>query len=190
MISRLLADAPAVGKAVRSRTVLLNGRRLETWLPSTAALLRNTHRTHTTSSVASAGTNATAAAAEVVSSSQPALAFAYREAQQRFFSRSGVSNPSRLRPLSAMSGARLVSRAFSTKNSYSGPYTVGSRPFAVPHRQSAFQHYRTRRGNLIARRGIAATAAPRFVMHALRLPMGALTASLAGLSYAQYKVTG
>ncbi|KAF9939448.1 dynamin-like GTPase mgm1 [Mortierella antarctica] len=42
---------------------------------------------------------------------------------------------------------------------------------------------------MIARRGIAATAAPRFVMHALRLPMGALTASLAGLSYAQYKVT-
>ncbi|OAQ32150.1 hypothetical protein K457DRAFT_135482 [Linnemannia elongata AG-77] len=27
-------------------------------------------------------------------------------------------------------------------------------------------------------------------MHALRLPMGALTAGLASLSYAQYKVTG
>lgn len=41
----------------------------------------------------------------------------------------------------------------------------------------------------MARRGIAASAAPRFIMHALRLPMGALTAGLASLTYAQYKIT-
>ncbi|KAG0221693.1 dynamin-like GTPase mgm1 [Mortierella sp. GBA43] len=85
------------------------------------------------------------------------------------------------------SGSRLVSRAFSTGNT---PHRIAaSAPFTIPRRQSALQFYRTRRGNLMARRGIAASAAPRFIMHALRLPMGALTAGLASLTYAQYKIT-
>lgn len=92
--------------------------------------------------------------------------------------------------LRVVSGSRLVSRAFSTTNSYPSHRIVASGPFTIPRRQSALQFYRTRRGNMMARRGIAVSAAPRFIMHALRLPMGALTASLAGLSYAQYKITG
>ncbi|KAG0262297.1 dynamin-like GTPase mgm1 [Mortierella polycephala] len=92
----------------------------------------------------------------------------------------------RMRLLSVTSGSRLVSRAFSTAGR---PASAINRPFAIPRRHSAFRFDHIRKSNLIARRGIAASAAPRFVMHALRLPMGALTASLAGLSYAQYKVT-
>ncbi|KAF9437052.1 dynamin-like GTPase mgm1 [Entomortierella beljakovae] len=88
-----------------------------------------------------------------------------------------------------MSGSRIVTRAFSTTNNNSRKI-VSNGPFTIPRRQSALQSYRLRRSNLNARRGIAATAAPRLLLHALRLPMGALTASLAGLSYAQYKVTG
>ncbi|KAG0363936.1 dynamin-like GTPase mgm1 [Gamsiella multidivaricata] len=106
-----------------------------------------------------------------------------------FNSTSGLNGSGRMRLLSVATGSRLVSRAFSTINNRPPRYIAASTPFTIPRRQSALQFYRTRRGNLMARRGIAATAAPRFVMHALRLPMGALTASLAGLSYAQYKVT-
>ncbi|KAF8987224.1 dynamin-like GTPase mgm1 [Haplosporangium bisporale] len=101
------------------------------------------------------------------------------------------SSSTRARLLSMATGSRLVSRAYSTgANRRPIIYTASAGPFSLPRRHSALQFNRIGRGrNLVARRGIAATAAPRFVMHALRLPMGALTASLAGLSYAQYKVT-
>ena len=88
----------------------------------------------------------------------------------------------------ALSGSRLVSRTFSTN--HSAHRIASSGPFTIPRRQSALQFYRTRRNNMVPRRGFAASAAPRFILHALRLPMGALTASLASLSYAQYKITG
>ncbi|KAF9360701.1 dynamin-like GTPase mgm1 [Mortierella sp. NVP85] len=81
----------------------------------------------------------------------------------------------------------MVSRTFSTN--HATHRIASSGPFTIPRRQSALQFYRTRRNNMVPRRGFAASAAPRFILHALRLPMGALTASLASLSYAQYKIT-
>ncbi|KAF9397157.1 dynamin-like GTPase mgm1 [Mortierella sp. AD011] len=66
-----------------------------------------------------------------------------------------------MRLLSLTSGSRLVSRAFSTANTHHPRQIASSGPFTIPRRQSALQFYRTRRGNLIARRGIAVSAAPQ-----------------------------
>jgi len=174
MISRLLAEAPAAPKAaVHARAIHNLGRPIPARLLSTAAILRTAPAT--SSAMTGHGHRSSALL------------------HQRFYNSSGAANTpfnagttARKRLLSAASGARLVSRAFSTANR---PHSAPS-PFALPRRRSDLHFYRNRRGTLMVRRGIAATAAPRFVMHALRLPMGALTASLAGLSYAQYKVTG
>ena len=187
MISRLLAEAPAVSAALRSRTLLNQPSRSQpARLLSTATILRAHPGTNTTAA------QTTVAAAAGATRRDP-LAWTSRSAgvQQRYYNSSSVNSTGRLRLFSATTGSRLVSRAYSsTAYSSLGRHTVPGRPFALPRRHSALQFYRTRHGNLIARRGIAATAAPRFIMHALRLPMGALTAGLASLSYAQYKVTG
>lgn len=171
MISRLLAEAPAVSRAALPRTTAI-GRPQPARLFSTTASLRQ---------------NPTGPAASAINNNsftqRPSELSALRQ-------RTGSSTRARL--LSMATGSRLVSRAYSTgANRRPIIYTASAGPFSLPRRHSALQFNRIGRGkNLVARRGIAAAAAPRFVMHALRLPMGALTASLAGLSYAQYKVTG
>lgn len=190
MISRLLAEAPAVSAALRSRTLLNRPSRTQpARLLSTATILRTHPGTNTVTNTTAAQTTVAAAGA----ARRDPLAWTSRSAgvQQRFYNSSSVNSTGRLRIFSATTGSRLVSRAYSsTAYPSSGRHTIPGRPFALPRRHSALQFYRTRHGNLVARRGIAATAAPRFIMHALRLPMGALTAGLASLSYAQYKVTG
>ncbi|KAF9128524.1 dynamin-like GTPase mgm1 [Mortierella sp. 14UC] len=188
MISRLLAEAPAVSAAVRSRTLLhQSGRSQPARLLSTADILRTRPGTNTAASSTIAAQLTTAAG----TARRDPLAWTSRSAgvRQRFYrsNSSSVNSTGRMRFFSATTGSRLVSRAFSSTTHSSLP--SAGRPFALPHRHSALQFYRTRRGNYVAKRGIAAAAAPRFVMHALRLPIGALTASLASLSYAQYKVT-
>ncbi|KAF9106902.1 dynamin-like GTPase mgm1 [Mortierella sp. AM989] len=175
MISRLLTEAPTVGKAFYTRSGLQSARAQPSRPLSTAAILRTPPR--------STNSSTTTATATLKRDTKEA------RQHQRFYSSNNFNSPSRMRLLSVASGSRLVSRAFSTANSHHSRQIVSNGPFTIPRRQSAFQFYRTRRGNLMARRGIAVMAAPRILLHALRLPMGALTASLAGLSYAQYKVT-
>lgn len=172
MISRLLAEAPAVSKAALPRTTAI-GRPQPARLLSTAALLRQ---------------NPAKPAASAINNNS----FTQRPSELSALRQRTGSSSTRARLLSMATESRLVSRAYSTgANHRSIIYTASARPFSLPRRHSALQFNRIGRGkNLVARRGIAAAAAPRFVMHALRLPMGALTASLAGLSYAQYKVTG
>ncbi|KAK3831626.1 MAG: hypothetical protein JOS17DRAFT_743799 [Linnemannia elongata] len=189
MISRLLAEAPAVSAALRSRTLNQPSRSQLARPLSTATILRTHPGTNTATNTTAAQT---AVAAAVGAARRDPLTWTSRSAgvQQRFYNSYSVNSTGRLRLFPAATGSRLVSRAFSsTAYPSSVRHTVPGRPFALPRRHSALQFYRTRHGNLIARRGIAATAAPRFIMHALRLPMGALTAGLASLSYAQYKVT-
>ncbi|KAK3836238.1 MAG: hypothetical protein J3R72DRAFT_526312 [Linnemannia gamsii] len=190
MISRLLAEAPAVSAAVRSRTLLHQpGCSQSARLLSTAAILRTRpgiNNTAASSSITAAQTTAAG------TTRRAPLTWSSRTAgvHQRFYNNnSSVNSTGRLRLFSATTGSRIVSRAFSSTAHASSPSSAAGHPFALPRRHSALHFYRTRRGNVIAKRGIAATAAPRFVMHALRLPIGALTASLASLSYAQYKVT-
>ncbi|KFH67698.1 hypothetical protein MVEG_06430 [Podila verticillata NRRL 6337] len=171
MISRLLAEAPAVSRAALPRTTAI-GRPQPVRFLSTTALLRQ---------------NPTRPAASAINNNS----FTQRPSELSALRQRTGSSSTRARLLSMATGSRLVSRAYSTgANRRPIIYTASAGPFSLPRRHSALQFNRIGRGrNLVARRGIAATAAPRFVMHALRLPMGALTASLAGLSYAQYKVT-
>ncbi|KAF9902380.1 dynamin-like GTPase mgm1 [Lobosporangium transversale] len=190
MISRLLAEASVVRS---SRATLRASRTQPARLLSTATVLRTAPRTATTS---------TSTTSTTVSKRDPA------GVHQQLSSNN--SNRHKMRFLSVATGSRMLTRAFSSSsstaaaaraganNSYYFNTTTAQRPFiktsnglfTIPRRQSALQSYRIRRGHdLMARRGIAASAAPRFVMHALKLPMGAFTAGLASLSYAQYKVT-
>lgn len=174
MISRLLAETPAVSRAALQSRAAAIGRPQPARLLSTAALLRQ---------------SPTRPAASAISNNWSTQ----RPVSELSALRQDTgSSSTRARLLSMTTGSRLVSRAYSTgANRRPIIYTASAGPFSLPRRHSALQFNRIGRGrNLVARRGIAATAAPRFVMHALRLPMGALTASLAGLSYAQYKVTG
>ncbi|KAF9930056.1 dynamin-like GTPase mgm1 [Linnemannia zychae] len=190
MISSLLAGkAPAVSTIARSRTLLNTASRSQsTRLLSTVLRVRPG---------ASAAANATAqtlsiAAGTIIRRNPLHLASRSPCVRQHLFNgvTRSISSTGRMRLFSATSGSRLVSRAFSSSSSSSilRHAAIASRPLTLSRRHLVSQFIKMRGGSLIVKRGIA-SAAPRFVMHALRLPIGALTASLASLSYAQYKVT-
>ncbi|KAF9428969.1 dynamin-like GTPase mgm1 [Podila epigama] len=175
MISRLLAEAPSVGRAT---------------LPFRAAALRQQRPARSLTTTALLREYPTKQTASTLSTNNGR--FTCGSASRLTAPRQHKAPSAQSRILMSATGFSFVSRAYSTGASRRPVMhvAVGDRPFGIPRRHSALQFHRIPKGyNLTAKRGIAASAAPRFVMHALRLPMGALTASLAGLSYAQYKVT-
>ncbi|KAF9978859.1 dynamin-like GTPase mgm1 [Actinomortierella ambigua] len=191
MLSRLLAEAPAVARAHMVRA------QLSTRQPALHLL------------------SATPSSSVIPRGLAGAAIARTRQSPSRWISHiasSTTSNASKTRrTLAHATGVPIVARAltrqarfnrtrlFSTPQQQSAGFhhstnptaTLNSTSLFLSHRRPATLQYRVRKGInvVVPRRGLAASAAPRFIMHALRLPIGALTAGMASLSYAQYKVT-
>ncbi|KAG0235537.1 dynamin-like GTPase mgm1 [Actinomortierella wolfii] len=198
MLSRLLAEAPAV-----ARVQLVRARQSARRLP-TSHLLSSTSpstvipRGPFPAAVARTRQPSSRCVSSIASSTSRNPTSNVSNFRRSLANATGVQFVSRAMTQQArFNRARLLNPAFQQQSagfhSYAatGAASNSAGPFLFSRRYPSTLQYRVRKGInvVVPRRGLAASAAPRFIMHALRLPIGALTAGMASLSYAQYKVT-